>query len=252
MRSRKRHTTQAPIALVTGGARRLGRHIALRLAREGFDLIIFHHSTSAVKVKKEIEEIGRKCVTVKADLASLQEIRRALRIALRHYGRIDLLVNNAGIFIDRAWNSFDEEMWNKTITTNLTAPTFLMQEVAKIMIQNGGGSIINIASVGGLQPWACHIPYSISKAGLIMSTRCFARALAPSIRVNAIAPGTIIIAGEENRELKHVPIEKIPLRRNGTPDDITDLVVFLATRGTYITGQVIAVDGGRTIVPLGE
>jgi NAD(P)-dependent dehydrogenase (short-subunit alcohol dehydrogenase family) len=205
-----------------------------------------------VKVKKEIEEIGRKCVTVKADLTSMPAIRRAFRIALRQYGRIDLLVNNAGLFIDAAWNSFDEKLWDKTIATNLTAPTFLMQEVAKIMIRNGGGSIINIASVGGLQPWAKHIPYSISKAGLIMSTRCFARALAPSIRVNAIAPGTIIIAGEEHRKLKHIPIDKIPLRRNGTPDDITDLVAFLATRGDYITGQVIAVDGGRTIVPIGE
>jgi len=240
------------VALVTGGARRLGRQIAVRLAREGFDLVIVHHSTSAVKVKKEIERIGRRCVTFRADLRSIPAIRRALRFTLRQYGRVDLLVNNAGIFADAAWNAFDEKLWDTIIATNLKAPTFMMQEVANVMLRQGGGSIINIASVGGLQPWANHIPYSISKAGLIMSTRCFARALAPSVRVNAIAPGTIIIEGEENMRLKHIPVDRIPLGRNGNPDDITDLVAFLSTRGDYITGQVIAVDGGRTLLPIGE
>jgi pteridine reductase len=212
MRYQEKNNDVTPVALVTGGARRLGRQIALRLAREGFDLIIFHHSTSAVKVKTEIEGIGRGCVTIKADLTSLREVRRAMRVALRRFKTIDLLVNNAGIFVDAVWNSFDEKMWNRTIATNLTAPTFLMQEVAQIMVRNGGGSIINIASLGGLQPWARHIPYSISKAGLIMSTRCFARALSPLIRVNAIAPGTIIIEGEEQKDLKHIHGRKRRLR----------------------------------------
>lgn len=252
MRPEKKYKSSNPVALVTGGARRLGRHIALRLAREGFDIIVLHHSTSAAKVKKEVENSGRMCVTIKADITSLSAIRQAVRAAVRRMGRIDVLVNNAGIFIDAAWNAFDEKVWDKTLATNLKGPAFLMQEVAKVMRRHGGGSIINIASLGGIQPWAKHIPYSISKAGLIMSTRCFARALAPSIRVNAIAPGTIIMGGEEDRKLKHVPVDKIPLRRNGVPEDITDLVAFLATQGGYITGQVIAVDGGRTIVSPGE
>lgn len=185
-------------------------------------------------------------------MTSINAIRRIVRTVVKRLKRIDVLVNNAGIFIDAAWDTFDEKLWDKTIATNLKGPTFLIQEVAKVMRRYGGGSIINIASVGGLQPWKKHIPYSISKAGIIMSTRCFARALAPSIRVNAIAPGTIIMEGEENRELKHLPVKKIPLQRNGTPEDIADLVAFLTAKGTYITGQVIAVDGGRTIVPIGE
>ena len=252
MRSKKKYKSSRPVALVTGGARRLGRHIALRLAREGFDIVVLRHTTSAVKVKKEVESYGRKCVTIKADMTSINAIRRAIRTAVKRLRRIDVLVNNAGIFIDAAWDAFDEKLWDKTIATNLKGPAFLMQEVAKVMLRHGGGSIINIASLGGIQPWAKHIPYSISKAGLIMSTRCFARALAPSIRVNAIAPGTIIMEGEENGKLKHVPVDKIPLQRNGVPEDITDLIAFLATRGKYITGQVIAVDGGRTIVSIGE
>lgn len=252
MRSQKKHTIVVPVALVTGGARRLGRHIALRLAHEGFDIIILHHTTSAAKVKKEVEGYGRTCVTIKADMTSLNALRRAVRTAVKHFNRLDVLVNNAGIFADAEWNVFDEKLWDKTIATNLKGPVFLMQEVAKVMLRHGGGSIINIASLGGLQPWSKHIPYSVSKAGIIMSTRCFARALAPSIRVNAIAPGTIIMEGEEEGNLKHIPVDKIPLRRNGTPDDITDLVVFFAKSGRYITGQVVAVDGGRTIVPIGD
>ncbi len=252
MRPKRKYKSSRPVALVTGGARRLGRHIALRLAHEGFDIVVLHHTTSAAKVKKEIASYGRRCVTIKADITSTGAFRRAISTAVKHFNRIDVLVNNAGIFIDAAWDTFDEKLWDKTIATNLKGPAFLMQEAAKVMLRHGGGSIINIASVGGLQPWAKHIPYSISKAGLIMSTRCFARALAPAIRVNAIAPGTIFMKGEENRKRKHLPVDKIPFRRNGVPEDITDLVAFLATRGKYITGQIIAVDGGRTLVPIGE
>ncbi len=243
---------ETPVALVTGGARRLGRYIALRLAKEGFRIALTYNLTSPKKVLKEIELSGVDSFAVRMNVRHTNKISSAVSSIVDRFGRIDVLVNNAGLFFDARWDEFDEETWDALLQTNLKGPTFLMQAVSRVMLRQGNGRIINIASLGGLQPWSRHIPYSISKAGLIMSTRCFARALAPTIKVNAIAPGSIIMKGEEDRSVKHIAKKKIPLQRYGTPDDITDLVAFLATKGNYITGQIIAVDGGRSLVPMGE
>jgi len=115
------------------------------------------------------------------------------------------------------------------------------------MVKQGYGRIINIASIGGIQAWPNHIPYSVSKSGVVNLTRCFARALAPAVMVNSIAPGTIIIEGEEDPSVQHLPVERIPLQRYGTPSDIIPVLLFLATSASYITGQLFPVDGGRSI-----
>jgi NAD(P)-dependent dehydrogenase (short-subunit alcohol dehydrogenase family) len=140
-----------------------------------------------------------------------------------------------------------ERLWDEALDTNLKGMFFCSQAAAKAMLKQGrGGSIVNIASVGGLQAWSGYLPYSVSKAGVIMLTRLLARGLAPSIRVNAIAPGTILLE-HEPRGVSRIPMRRIPLRRYGKAGDITELVVFLATRAGYVTGQVFAADGGRSI-----
>ncbi len=252
MKKERSSLSAPPVALVTGGARRLGRHIAIRLAREGFRVAVTYNLSSPQRVLQEIEMMGSSHYAVKVNNRNTARIAAAVGDIASHFGRIDVLVNNAGLFFDAQWDAFDEDAWDALLQTNLKGPTFYMQAVAKVMLAQRKGKIINIASLGGLQPWSRHIPYSVSKAGLIMSTRCFARALAPHVTVNAIAPGTIIMKDEEDPDVKHIPLKKIPLQRYGSPEDITDLAVFLATKGDYITGQVITVDGGRSIVPVGE
>ena len=237
------------VAIVTGSARRLGRQVALSLARIGFDLVINYRRShaEAVRTCDEIRSVGRDCIHVQADISRPTDVENLVQESLDKYRRIDVLVNNAGIFMRRPWDEIDRAMWEEVIGTNLTGVFLCSQAVGREMVKQGYGRIINLASIGGIQAWAKHIPYSVSKSGVISLTRCFARALAPSVTVNAIAPGTIIIEGEEDPSIQHAPLERIPMKRYGTPADITSLVVFLATSAPYVTGQVFAADGGRSI-----
>lgn len=166
---------------------------------------------------------------------------------VRHFGKIDLLVNSAGIFVDSSLANTSESVWERTLGINLKGTFLCSRFVSRFMLKRKSGKIINIASLGGLQAWHKHLPYSVSKAGVVMLTRCMAKELAPYVAVNAIAPGTIIIPSEEKPDVEHVPVDRIPLRRYGQPGDITDLVCYLALTAGYITGQTIVVDGGRAI-----
>jgi 3-oxoacyl-[acyl-carrier protein] reductase len=241
---------ETPVALITGSGRRLGRKIASALAQSGFDIVINYNESrsGASHCRAEIENMGRRCITVKADIRDSLAVKNLVRQTVKTFGKIDLLVNNAAIFPPNCdFTKISEKSWDAVIDTNLKATFLCSQEAAKRMLKQKSGRIVNIASLGGLQAWTKHTAYSVSKAGVVMLTRIMAKALAPNILVNAIAPGTIIIPNEESG-YRHFPnVEKIPLKKYGKPSDITDLIVFLATKSDYITGQIFSADGGTSI-----
>ncbi|MBL7958607.1 SDR family oxidoreductase [bacterium] len=238
------------IALVTGSGRRLGRRIAIALAEYGFDIVINYNEskTAASRTVREIRKLGRRCIAVKADVTKVSQVRKLMRETVKTFGKLDVLVNNAAIFPPPIeLRRITETLWDTVIDTNLKSSFLCAQEASSYMIKRKAGKIINIASLGAYQTWPKHIPYCVSKAGIVMLTKVLAKALAPHITVNAVAPGTIIIPNEESNSISHPPIERIPLKKYGMPSDITDMVVFLALSSKYITGQVIKVDGGATV-----
>jgi len=234
------------VALVTGSAKRLGRAIALRLAEEGASLVI-HYRTSGAEAQSavaEVEKLGRQAIAIGADLNRISEIRKLFDEAGHHFGRLDILVNSAANFLPASVISTTEEIWDASLDSNVKAPFFCAQAAAPLL-RRAKGVVINFADAGGLLGWPGYIPHSVSKAGVVMLTKVLAKALAPEVRVNAIAPGTITMPGDPP-ELEADFIKLAPLRRTGTPRDITDTVLFLA-QSKFITGQVLVVDGGRTL-----
>ncbi len=235
------------VAIVTGGGKRLGQAIAISLSDNGFDVVVNYNKSylGALKTVKQIKTIGKMAISVKADISKKSDVTRLVRTTMRKFGHIDLLVNNASVFIESSLDSTSENIWNTTIDINLKGTFLCSQAVAPIMIKQKHGKIINIASLGGLQPWTKHISYSVSKAGVIMLTKILAKSLAPYVNVNGIAPGSIQF--EDDSQQKFLPKSKILLQKFAMPSDITDMVVFLATNSNYITGQVFTVDGGSSI-----
>jgi len=242
----KGKSLEGKVALVTGAAKRLGREVALRLAEEGADVLVHYRSSQreAQDAVKEMEKLGRRSVAIGADLSSVAEIKRLIDEAGKHFGRLDILVNSAANFLPASVISTTEQVWDAALDTNLRAPFFCAQAAAP-WLRRTQGVIINFADTGGLLGWTGYIPHSVSKAGVIMLTRVLAKALAPEVRVNAIAPGTITMEGDPP-EWEADFIKLAPLRRTGKPEDITDTVLFLV-QSKFITGQVLAVDGGRTL-----
>src|SRR5579859_842889 len=242
----KGKSLEGKVALVTGAAKRLGREVALRLAEEGADVLVHYRSSQreAQDAVKEMEKLGRRSVAIGADLSSVAEIKRLIDEAGKHFGRLDILVNSAANFLPASVISTTEQVWDAALDTNLRAPFFCAQAAAP-WLRRTQGVIINFADTGGLLGWTGYIPHSVSKAGVIMLTRVLAKALAPEVRVNAIAPGTITMEGDPP-EWEADFIKLAPLRRTGKPEDITDTVLFLV-QSKFITGQVLVVDGGRTL-----
>lgn len=235
------------VALVTGAAKRLGRAVALRLAREGADVFVHYRSSSeaAAGVLREIEALGRRAIGFAADLRDPAQIDSLLAAVGKDFGRLDILINNAAVFMPADIETATEAQWDTTLDTNLKAQFFCAQAAAPLLRKSGHGVIINFASLGGLLAWPGYIPYCVSKAGVIMLTRCLAKALAPEIRVNAVAPGTISMPGDPPEwEADHIRLA--PLRRTGTPEDVTAAVSFLI-HSEFITGQIVVVDGGRSL-----
>ena len=238
-----------PVALVTGAGRRLGRQIAISLAKNGFDIVINYNDSKAGAQQTEalIKDLGKMAISLKADVTDYSQVNIMFQKAIKHFKKIDLLVNNSSIFSYSPLSKTTEKKWKEVLDLNLSGVFYCSKFASQYMMKAKSGRIINIASLGGIQAWHNHLPYSVSKAGVIMLTKCLAKALSPHIMVNAIAPGTIIIPGEESSKLEHVPIKTIPLKRYGVPSDIANLVFFLAQTSNYITGQIFAVDGGRSI-----
>ena len=235
------------VALVTGAAKRIGRSIALELAQRGADVVVNYHSSraEAEQVVAEIVKMGRRSIAVQADVSVRTEVQKMISSVEKEFGRLDILVNNAGMFQHVPFNEITDDQWNGILATNLTSQFMCAQIAAPLLKAAGRGRIINLASLGGLLAWPGYTHYCVSKAGVISLTRCMARALAPEITVNAIAPGTITFEGDA-AELEADFIRRAPLRRTGKGSDIAEAVAFLA-ESDFITGQVLVVDGGRSI-----
>jgi NAD(P)-dependent dehydrogenase (short-subunit alcohol dehydrogenase family) len=236
---------QGQVALVTGAGRRIGRAIALRLAAEGARVVVHYHRSEAEanSIVAEIAQAGGEAVALRADLSRMDEIERLFADVDRRLGRLDILVNNAAVFFSTPVHETTEAQWDSVLGANLKAPFFCAQRAAPLLTAGGHGRIINFAS-----PWLAwpkYSAYSASKAGVIMLTQCLARALAPAVTVNAIAPGTISFS-DDAPEIAEAYIRRAPLQRTGTATDITDAVLYLVG-AAFVTGQVIVVDGGRSI-----
>jgi pteridine reductase len=234
------------VALVTGSGKRLGRHIALHLAEQGANIAIhYHHSGAQAKeTVTEIRKMGGSSSGFAADLAKKAEIDALLARVAKEFGRLDILVNNASNFLHTEFAATTEQIWDSALDVNLKAPFFCSQAAAPLLKETHG-VIINLADVGGILGWPGYIPHCISKAGVIMLTRTLAKALAPEIRVNAIAPGTISMPGDPT-DWESDYVKRAPLQRTGTPDDVATAISFLI-QSPFVTGQVLVLDGGRTL-----
>lgn len=230
-------------ALVTGAARRIGRTLALALAEAGADIVITWRESEqdARQTVKDIQSLGVNAIAVQADVRSESFVQAAVDAALARFGHLDLLVNNAGRFETAELSRITVDQWDAMFETNTRGP-FLMAKAAFPHLKTAQGRIINIGSLGGQHPWATHAHYCTSKAALHMLTQTMAKAFAPEISVNCVAPG-MIVNGEVSDGYEHFE-QKTPMRRNGTPQDVAAAVMFFATGPHFITGQILSVDGG--------
>jgi pteridine reductase len=237
------------VALVTGSAKRLGRFVALRLAAEGADVAIhYSHSESEARdTVREIEKLGRRSIAIRANLTNVSEIQNLIEQTVSHFHRLDILVNNAANFLETKFGATTEQSWDASLDTNLKAPFFAAQAAAPHLTKSGKGIIINFADIGGILGWREFLPHSVSKSGVILMTRILAKELAPAVRVNAIAPGTITMPGDPP-EWQSDFIRRAPLQRTGRPEEIADAVLFLIT-AEFLTGQTLVLDGGRSLSP---
>jgi pteridine reductase len=230
-------------ALVTGAAKRIGRSLALGLASAGADVAITYKGSKAeaLATVEDLKQLNVRAMAVACDVRNLDSIQAAVAAVIEEFGRLDTLVNNAGTFETAALESISLAQWDKMFETNTRGP-FLVAQAAYPHLRAAGGRIINIGSLGGLHPWPTHGHYCTSKAALHMLTRTMAKAFAPEISVNCVAPG-MIVNGEVDPAYEHFA-QKTPMERNGTPRDVAEAVLFFARGPHFITGQILAVDGG--------
>ncbi len=230
-------------ALVTGAARRIGRAIALTLAAAGTNVAITYRDSSS-DAEQTVGDLAASGITASAhrcDLDDPESIRQAVAAVAVHHGRLDLLVNNAGAFASAALAEITPAAWDAMFAANTRGP-FLVAQAAYPHLKQVGGRIINIGSLGGIEPWATHAHYCTSKAALHMLSQTMAKAWAPEISVNCIAPG-MIVQGEVGAAYQHFA-DRTPMKRNGTSADVAAAALFFATCPSFITGQLLAVDGG--------
>jgi NAD(P)-dependent dehydrogenase (short-subunit alcohol dehydrogenase family) len=236
------------VALVTGAAVRVGREIALGLARDGMRVVIHYHTSEreAGELVDEIRALGSDAAICRADLADMRGMDRLVDEAEAAFGGIDVLVNSASVFPSERLGDVDAELWDHTMAVNLRAPFFLTQKLGARMRQRGGGVIINMCDLAGMQAWDAYAAHAISKAGLIHLTKIAARALAPEVRVNGIAPGTVLPPeGTPPEEIEKLA-RRSPLGRIGSPADVVDAIRYLIG-AEFVTGEVLVLDGGRTL-----
>jgi NAD(P)-dependent dehydrogenase (short-subunit alcohol dehydrogenase family) len=231
-------------ALVTGGARRIGRAIALELARAGADLTItFRESESDAKqAAQQIEALGRRVQAVCCDVRSETSVRTAIAATAAFHKHIDILINNAAVYASGPLDQITLEQWDMVFETNARGP-FLVAREALPHLRAANGRIVNIGSLGGIRAWAEHGHYCASKAALHMLTQTMAKAFAPEVSVNCVAPGWIDL-GEAAAETSARFAAKTPVRRNGSAADVAEAVLFFAANSGFVTGQVLTVDGG--------
>ncbi len=238
------------VCLVTGGARRIGAEISRALHRAGARVAIHYRSShdEARALAAELNEIRKKsALSLQADLQGPDVSASIIRAVVVHFGQLDVLVNNASSFYQTPLGSITHEQWDDLVGSNMKAPLFLSQAAA-VALRKTSGNIINVVDIHARRPLRDYVVYSVAKAGLAMITRGLARELAPEIRVNGVAPGAILWpeSGLDETTREKI-IEQTALKRTGCPEDIVNCILFLLTDADYVTGQIIAVDGGRSI-----
>ena len=243
-----RHLEEKPLqgrrTLVTGGAKRIGRSLALALARAGADVAITYRDSvaEAETTVAALRELGSQAVAIACDVREEASVITAVAETVSALGSLDLLVNNAGAFHTVPLEKISVGQWDAMFETNTRGP-FLVAKAAFPHLAAAHGRIVNIGSLGGIHPWATHAHYCTSKAALHMLSQTMAKAWAPAISVNCVAPGMIVTSGENSAGYEHFA-EKTPMKRNGRPEDVAAAVLFFATAPHFITGQLLAVDGG--------
>ncbi|MFN8626010.1 MAG: SDR family oxidoreductase [Candidatus Binatia bacterium] len=242
------HDLRGQVAVVTGGARRLGRSIVLALAQAGCHVAIsYRHSEDAARDTAAAAcRAGVRALAVRGNVADAGDVAGLLDTTLGAFGRIDILVANAGSFRRTPWASLTEADWDATMADNLRSAFLCAHRFGLHMYAQGSGAIVTLADVAGLRPWGDYLPYSVAKACVIALTQALATELAPLVRVNAIAPGPVLFPDDYDPLLRQREIERTLLRRQGRPANIADAVLALLGND-YITGAILPVDGGRLL-----
>ena len=235
---------RSSVALVTGGAHRLGRAIALGLGRMGADVVIHYHASAdrAQELAAELQALGVAATSIAGDLAVVADVERVVDQAIAFRGRLNLLVNNAGIWGSTPVGTVTQERWDELIATNARSAFFAAQRAAPAL-RAAHGAIVNIADVGALRPWRNHTPYLVSKGAVVTLTEALAKDLAPEVRVNAIAPGPVLLPEGWTPEQIEGAARTVLLRRVGSAEDIAQAVIYLA-QAEFVTGVILPVDGG--------
>jgi 3-oxoacyl-[acyl-carrier protein] reductase/pteridine reductase len=248
IRDHPKEMTNQPLlgksALVTGGARRVGRGIALALAEAGADICITYRNSraEAAETAREIESLGLRALVVECDVRSEVSVRAAVAATAEDFSRIDIVVNNAAVFQSAPLESLTLDQWDEVFETNTRGP-FLVAREALPHLRHAKGRIVNIGSLGGTKPWATHAHYCASKAAVHMLTQAMAKAFAPDVSVNCVAPGWIELEDSDGWQTAHFAL-KTPMQRNGSVEDVAKAVLFFAAGPHFITGQIMTVDGG--------
>jgi pteridine reductase len=237
----------AKVALITGGAVRIGRAIAMGLAEAGYDVVLSYHSSASAarSVSEDVQALGRRCEVVEGDVADAADVTRIADEVRRTFGRLDLLVNNASIFRSEPLMEVEEAEWDRVMGVNLKGPFLMVQATADLLAESRG-SIVNLVDLSAFQPWVEHPHHAVSKAGLLHLTRVMARALAPRVRVNAIAPGAVLLPDDYDEGMRERSRNRSSLGTLGSPEDVVRTVLFLDA-SPFITGEVVVVDGGRLL-----
>ncbi len=241
---------QNKIALVTGAGTGTGKAIALQLAQEGADVVVnyAHSEREAMNVADQVRAMGRSALAVRADVSNASEVRAMVDKVLADLRRVDILVNNAGITIRAQLWELTEDKWDRVVDVDLKGTFLCSKAISEVMVREGGGRIVNIASIRALQGSDSSMHYAAAKAGVIALTKSLARELAPLVRVNAVAPGYIEsqLHAAMSPEARRKVIESTPLQRFGRPEDVAKAVLFFAGDDSdFVTGQTLVVDGGR-------
>ena len=237
------------IALVTGGAKRVGKAIVWALAERGCKLVV-HYYTSQADAEETIRALhsaGHEAIALRADISRETDVESMIEQALDHFGRIDVLVNNAALFYRTPIDTVAFDDWEKIMNVNLDGTFYCAHKIGLRMKEWGWGHIINMADVAGQNPWADYVPYSVSKACVLAFSQGLAMELAPEVMVNAIVPGPVLFQDDTPQEVQRREIEKTLLKRAGTPEEVANLVVFVA-ESDFSTGSVFSVDGGRGLL----
>lgn len=239
---------EGKVALVTGAARRVGRAIALALAARGAELVVHYRDSEreAQEVLALARRQGGKPVAVRGDLSRTADLHRIVDTALAAFGRIEILVNSASVFYPTPLAAVTEAEWDGIQAVNLKAPFLLAQRAGAAMRAAGRGKIVNLADIAAEGAWADYIPYVVSKAGLVALTRGLARALAPAVQVNAVAPGVVLLPDGASPADQTRALARVPLGRLGGPEDVVRAVLYLL-EADFVTGEVLTVDGGQRL-----